>query len=122
MYILTISTENEMRMVEYDPPHYEILRKAVGGRYENVYPIRLRKPYFMLANEEGFLLNLQLNALGSFLCCAEFLDCPIFGNIAILKAGYYNGEPDAVGMSKDEAKSLGEQFITWSGDAVRWAE
>ena len=28
---LIVTTKNEMRLVDYDPPHYDIIREAVGG-------------------------------------------------------------------------------------------
>jgi hypothetical protein len=31
MYALVVNTKNEIRRVEYDPPHYDVLREAVGG-------------------------------------------------------------------------------------------
>lgn len=122
MYILKITTENEMSLVEYDPPHYKILNDAVGGWYENVHPMRLEKPYFMMVNEEGYLHDLPLNLLGSILYGSDEHGYPILGDIVIVKEGYYNDGPDAVGMDEDEAKSLGEQFITRSCGKVRWAE
>ena len=64
---LIVTAENEMRKVEYDSPHYNVIRKAVGGRYEHVRPAGLERPYCMMVNEEGLLLGLPLNLLGSWL-------------------------------------------------------
>ena len=36
-----LNTKNEIRRVEYDPPHYDVIKEAVGGWYEHVHPIFL---------------------------------------------------------------------------------
>ena len=41
MIALVVSTKNEIRRVEYDPPHYDVIKEAVGGWYERVHPMGL---------------------------------------------------------------------------------
>ncbi len=65
MIALVVNTKNEIRRVEYDPPHYDVIKEAVGGWYEHVHPMGLERPYSMMVNEEGLLLGLPLNRLGS---------------------------------------------------------
>lgn len=122
MIVLTISTQNEMRRLEYDPPSYDILRGAVGGWYEHVHPMGLKRPYSMMVNEEELLHGLPLNPLGSALYGTQLHGQPIVGNIVIVKDGYYDGEPDVVGMTEDEAQKLGDKFINLSHGTVRWAD
>ena len=31
MIALIVNTQNEIHRVEYDPPHYDVIKKAVGG-------------------------------------------------------------------------------------------
>lgn len=117
---LVVTVKNEMRIVDYDAPHYDVIQKAVGGWYEHVRPKELQAPYCMMVNEEGLLMNLPLNMLGSYLYGTHQHGCPIVGDIMFLKDGYHAGEPDVVGMSKDEALALGEQFKELSGGIIRW--
>ena len=122
MIALVVNTKNEIRRVEYDPPHYEVIREAVGGYYELVRPRGLQEPYCMMVNEEGLLLGLPLNPLGCYLYGTMVHGAPIVGNIMILKLGGYAGEPDVVGMTDDEAQRLGDQFVRVNPDAVHWIE
>lgn len=107
---LVVTTKNEIREVNYDPPNYNVISEAVGGWYEHVCPRRLKRPYCMMVNEEGLINGFPLNALGSFLYETDRHGAPIVGDIIILKDGYYRGEPDAVGLTDDEARSLRDEF------------
>ena len=89
MIALVVSTKNEIRRVEYDPPHYDVIRKAVGGWYEHVHPMGLDRPYSMMVNEEGLLLGLPLNRLGSELYGTPKHGQPIVGDVVFLKDGYH---------------------------------
>lgn len=121
MYALVVTTENEIRRIEYDPPHYDVLREAVGGWYEHVHPLGLNRPYSMMVNEEGLLLKLPTNMFGSFLYGTMIHGQPIAGNIVIVKDGYHDGEPDVVGMDAEEARGMGDEFIKITYGKVRWA-
>lgn len=121
MYALVISAENEIRRVEYDSPHYDVLREAVGGWYEHVHPIGLKRPYSMMVNEEGLLLKLPMNMLGSILYGTKVHGQPIVGNIVIVKDGYYDGEADVVGMDAEEAQRVGDEFVKLTHGKVCWA-
>lgn len=121
MYALVVNTKNEIRRVEYDPPHYDVLREAVGGWYEHVHPIGLNRPYSMMVNEEGLLLDLPTNLLGSILYGTPIHGQPICGDIVLVKDGYHAGEPDVVGMDNNEAQGMGDEFVRISGGKIRWA-
>ena len=122
MIALVVNTRNEIRRVEYDPPHYDVIKEAVGGWYEHVHPMGLDRPYSMMVNEEGLLLGLPMNRLGSELYGTPKHGQPIVGDIVFLKDGYDGGEPDVVGMTEDEAQRLGDKFVKMTGDIVRWAK
>ena len=122
MIALVVNTKNEIRRVEYDPPHYDVIKEAVGGWYEHVHPMGLDRPYSMMVNEEGLLLGLPMNRLGSELYGTPKHGQPIVGDIVFLKDGYDGGEPDVVGMTEDEAQRLGDKFVKMTGDIVRWAK
>ena len=121
MTALVVTTENEIRKVPYDAPHYEVIRDAVGGLYELVHPRNLLEPYRMMVNEEGLLLGLPLDLLGSYLYGTQTHGQPIVGDIVILKLGYHAGEPDVVGMTDEEALQLGGWFEQLSFGVVHWA-
>ncbi len=118
---LVVTTKKEMYQVDYDAPHYDVISKAVGGRYEHVRPKGLQLPYCMMVNEEGRLMNLPVNLLGSYLYGVLQHGQPIVGDILFLKEGYHEGEPDVVGMTKEEAQSLGDKFCSMSGGIIRWS-
>lgn len=122
MIALVVNTKNEIRRVEYDPPHYDVIKEAVGGWYEHVHPVGLDHPYSMMVNEEGLLLGLPVNRLGSELYGTPRHGQPIVGDIVFLKDGYDGGEPDVVGMTEDEAQHLGDKFVKMSGGIVHWAK
>jgi hypothetical protein len=122
MIALIVNTQNEIHRVEYDPPHYDVIKKAVGGWYEHVHPVGLDHPYSMMVNEEGLLLGLPMNRLGSELYGTPRHGHPIVGDIVFLKDGYDGGEPDVVGMTEDEAHRLGDKFVKMTGGIVRWAK
>lgn len=122
MIALVVNTRNEIRRVEYDPPHYDVIKEAVGGWYEHVHPMGLDRPYSMMVNEEGLLLGLPMNRLGSELYGTPKHGQPIVGDIVFLKDGYDGGEPDVVGMTEDEAQRLGDKFVKMTGGIVRWAK
>lgn len=120
MFVLSINTKNEIRKIEYDPPHYDVLRDAVGGWYEHVRPVLLCKPYCMMVNEEGLLLELPKNQIGSWLYGIDVHGQPILGDIVLAKEGYYNGEPDVIGMEEDEAQRMGDDFVKKTYGVVHW--
>ena len=122
MIALVVNTKNEIRRVEYDPPHYDVIKEAVGGWYEHVHPMGLDRPYSMMVNEGGLLLGLPMNRLGSELYGTPKHGQPIVGDIVFLKDGYHEGEPDTVGMTEDEAQRLGDKFVKMTGGIVRWAK
>ena len=117
---LVITTENEMHKVAYDPPHYEVIQEAVGGNCELGCPKGLQKPYCMMVNEEGRLLGMPFNPLGSYLCGTLIHGSFIVGDVIILRLGHYAGEPDLVGMSDEEAQQLGDWFVKISMGVVHW--
>ena len=117
---MVVTTKCEMHKVEYDAPHYDVIREAVGGWYEHVRPKGLQNPYCMMANEEGLLIGLPINPLGSYLYGSLEHGQFIVGDVIFLKEGYCGGEPDVVGMTADEAQDLGDRFIAISDGAVRW--
>ncbi len=117
---LVVTVDCDMYQMAYDAPHYDVIRKAVGGWYEHVHPVGLERPYCMMVNEEGLLHGLPMNLIGSILYGTPQHGQPIVGDVIFLKEGCYGGEPDVVGMTAEEAQILGDKFSTMTGGRVRW--
>jgi hypothetical protein len=75
----------------------------------------------MMVNEEGLLLDLPTNLLGSILYGTPIHGQYICGDIVFVKDGYHDGEPDVVGMDNNEAQGMGDEFVRISGGKIRWA-
>ena len=73
--------------------------------------MRLARPLCMIVNEEGRLLDLPLNHIGSFFYGTDQHGEPIVGNIVVMKDGYRNGEPDIVGLDDVEAEQIKDVII-----------
>lgn len=114
MKAITISTDNEIKKIDVKQngaPLYELMKKPVGGWYENVHPRRLPSKYVMIVNEEGLLHDLPINTVGSYLYATDIHGQPIVGDVIILKLGHYQGEPDVIGMTDDETNELMNDFL-----------
>ncbi len=103
---IVVTTDLEIRIEEFSDPLYKTVGSAVGGYIEHVKPARLRHPYCMIVNEEGRLLDLPLNHIGSFFYGTDQHGEPIVGNIVVMKDGYRNGEPDIVGLDDSEVERV----------------
>ena len=106
-----VTTDLEIRIEEFSDPLYKTVGSAVGGYIEHVKPARLRHPYCMIVNEEGRLLDLPLNYVGSYFYGTDQHGEPIVGNIVIMKDGYRGGEPDIVGLNDVEAEQIKDVII-----------
>ena len=108
---IVVTTDLEIRIEEVSDPLYKTVGSAVGGYIEHVKPARLRHPYCMIVNEEGRLLDLPLNYVGSYFYGTDQHGEPIVGNIVIMKDGYRGGEPDIVGLNDVEAEQIKDVII-----------
>lgn len=117
---LVITTDNLMRIEEFTAPVYKSIGRAVGGYIEIVHPRGLTSPYCMVVNEEGLLIGLPLNLLGSTLYDTFRHGNPIVGNIVLLKEGFVDGERDLIGLDDDDIRILAALVSAISGDRVRW--
>ena len=108
---IVVTTDLEIRIEEFSDPLYKTVGSAVGGYIEHVKPARLRHPYCMIVNEEGRLLDLPLNYVGSYFYGTDQHGEPIVGNIVIMKDGSRGGEPDIVGLNDVEAEQIKDVII-----------
>lgn len=103
---VVVTTDNEVRVYDFNDPLYKTVGSAVCGYIEHVHPMRLPRPFCMIVNEEGRLRNLPLNHIGSYFYGTDQHGEPIVGNIVVMKDGYRNGEPDIVGLDDSEAEQV----------------
>ena len=82
--------------------------------------MRLKRPYCMIANEEGVLLNLPINSFGSFLYGFDRHCIPVLGNIVLLKEGINSdGEPDILGLDEQEIKHMCDMVSAESDGEIK---
>ena len=75
----------------------------------------------MIVNEEGLLYGLPRNETGCFLYGTDIHSQPIVGNVIILKLGYFEDEPDVIGMSDEEAEKI-KNYLFENVEALKGAE
>lgn len=117
---IVITTKNEMRVQEFSMPAHKSIGEAVGGWIEIVRPVRLKRPYCMIVNDEGVLLNLPINSFGSFLYGMDYHGNPILGDIVLLKEGINSdGERDILGLDEQDIKYLRDMVSAESDGEIK---
>ena len=117
---LVITTNNTMRVQEFSEPAHKSIGEAVGGWIEVVRPVRLERPYCMIVNEEGALLNLPRNIFGSFLYGTNYHGNWILGDIVLLKEGINSdGERDILGLDEQDIKYLRDMVSAESDGEIK---
>ena len=117
---IVITTKDEMRGQEFSEPAHKSIGEAVGGWIEVVRPVRLKRPYCMIVNDEGVLLNLPRNIFGSFLYGTNYHGNWILGDIVLLKEGINSdGERDILGLDEQDIKYLCDMVSTKNGREVK---
>ena len=117
---IVITTKYEMRVQEFSEPAYKSIGEVVGGWIEIVHPVRLKRPYCMVVNEEGMLRNLPMNAFGSFLYGTDNHGSPILGDIVLLKEGINSdGDLDLLGLTELDIKHLCTMAVTLSEGEIK---
>lgn len=117
---IVITTTNEVRVQEFSKPTYKSLEDAVGGYFEVVRPVRLKRPYCMVVNEEGMILGLPINSFGSFLYGTDYHGNVILGDIVFLKEGINSdGEPDLLGLDEQEVKHMCDMVSAVSSGEIK---
>lgn len=116
---IVVTTKYEMRVQEFSEPAYKSIGEAVGGWIEIVHPVRLKRPYCMVVNEAGLLLNLPMNVLGSFLYRTDIHGSPIVGDVVLLKEGINSdGEYDLLGLAEQDIEYLRILVSTVNGGPI----
>ena len=117
---IVITTNDEMRVQEFFEPAHKSIGEAVGGWIEVVRPVRLKRPYCMIVNEEGALINLPRNIFGSFLYGTNYYGNWILGDIVFLKEGINSdGECDILGLDEQDIKYLRDMVSAESDGEIK---
>ena len=117
---LVVTTEKTMRVQDFSEPTRKSIGDAVGGYFEVVRPVRLKRPYCMVVNEEGMILGLPINSFGSFLYGADYHGNVILGDIVFLKEGIKSdGEPDILGLNEQDIKYLCDMVSAVSSGDIK---
>ena len=117
---IVITTKDEMRVQEFSEPAHKSIGEAVGGWIEVVRPVRLKRPYCMIVNEEGALINLPRNIFGSFFYGTNYHGNWILGDIVLLKEGINSdGERDILGLDKQDIKYLRDMVSAESDGEIK---
>lgn len=117
---IVITTKNEMRVQEFSEPAHKSIGEAVGGWIEVVHPVRLKRPYCMIVNEEGALINLPRNIFGSFLYGTNYHGNWILGDIVLLKKGINSdGDRDILGLDEQDIKYLCDMVSAESDGEIK---
>lgn len=109
---IVITTGGTCCIKDFEQPLYKSIGAVVGGYIEHVKPQRLEEPYCMIVNEEGRIVGLPFNLVGSYLYKTDIHGQPILGDIVIMQDGYYDGAPDIVGIPDDIITQLLADFKT----------
>lgn len=117
---IVITTKDEMRVQEFSEPAHKSIGEAVGGWIEVVRPVRLKRPYCMIVNEEGALINLPRNIFGRFLYGTNYHGNWILGDIVLLKEGINSdGDRDILGLDEQDIKYLRDMVSAESDGEIK---
>ena len=109
---IVITTDQKMTVQDFSSPLYKTVGAVVDGPIERVSPRGLSHPYCMLVNENGHLLNLRVNPVGSYLYATYEHGWPILGTVVIMKTGMTPEGPDIIGLDDEEIEQITEEFCT----------
>lgn len=107
---IVVTPRNKVFVKDFGEPLYKAVGDVVGGYIEIVHPKYLERPYCMIVNEEGLLMDLPTNPVGCFLYGTLEHGYPIVGTAVFMKDGFRNGEPDIVGLEDGDIAALMKKF------------
>lgn len=116
---IVLTTDEKMFVNDFAAPLHESLGKAVGGYIEVVHPRGLDRPYCFVCNEEGILMDLAMNIIGSLWYGTLEHGHPIVGDIVVLKQGMTDDGPDIVGLEEDDIRKIKQMVADISGGRIR---
>lgn len=115
---IVLTTDEKMFVKDFAAPLHESLGEAVGGYIEVVHPRGLDRPYCFVCNEEGILMDLAMNIIGSLWYGTLEHGHPIVGDIVVLKQGMTDDGPDIVGLEEDDIRKIKQMVADISGGRI----
>ena len=109
---IVITTDQKLTVQEFSSPLHKTVGAVVDGPIEMISPRGLSHPYRMFVNENGQLLDLRINPIGSWLYGTYAHGHPILGTIVIMKIGMTPDGPDIIGLTDDEIETITTKFCT----------
>lgn len=122
MKAIKITTDDVISVVTVPEPTWKGMGDLVGGHFEHVRPygfmnldVPEKEKLCMIVNEEGRLIGLDGNIVGSHLyndVPASWVPWePIVGDILIMMEGFVDGEPDIVGLDDKQIEIVKAALI-----------
>ncbi len=105
---ILVTSDNEIKEVELPAPLYTSASSLLGGGMERIAARRLERPYCLVVNGEGGMLDLPENKVGCYFYESEEHGYPIFGDILIMKDKWTSGGVDITGMDEEDIAVLME--------------
>jgi len=113
--VIVITSSNELFVRELERKDNGLmndgLQAIVGGYIEIVHPIHLEPPFVLVCNDEGKIRDLPRNRACSLLYGYAEHGIPMEGNIILMKEGFYQDEPDIVGLTDAEISEMTEKLL-----------
>lgn len=116
MKTIKITTDNVISVVTVPEPTWKGLGDLVGEYMEVVRPYGFmnldapeKEKLCMIVNEEGRIIGLELNDVGTFLYndTPTPLPCePVVGDILVMMEGFVDGEPDVIGLDDEQIEII----------------
>ncbi len=115
MKTIKISADNKISIVDVDFDDYKAIQREIGGYIETVKTQKMfdyfGRPVLMLVDEDGYMKNLEINTVGSFLYDLERHGLPVLGDIIFCQpAGEYGKDMEGIGEPEETMKMLMQRF------------
>ena len=110
---------HQVQHVGEDRDLLRYLQQSVHGHIEVVYPDYLHKPYLMVVNEEGLLLNMDINPAACWLYGSQDHAQPIVGPAVICKQVWDDDGPDIGLLSKEDVAEAMKDV--WKAHGHYWS-
>lgn len=111
MKCVLVRPDLTVEIVTLSSPTDKCLRDLVGGLFDIVWPVTLKRPYVMVVNESGLSLGLPVNLIGSFFYGPLSHGYPLVGNVVFMKVGPGDyGEYDLLGLDDFEISAFQDCF------------
>ena len=103
---ILVTSDCEIKEVDLPLPLYESAGDLLGGSMEHVIARRLERPYCLVVNGEGSMLDLPENKVGCYLYETDEHGYPILGDFLIMKDIWTSEGIDISGLDEEDVASV----------------